>query len=107
MEDWAEIRVQHRRDGLSKRDIVRRLGISRVTVDRALGSPPHWRPAVSTSFTPVESRVRDLLRETPSMPVTVIAERIGWAASQCQAARFVTRPANSTGRDVQYGLARV
>ena len=28
MEDWAEIRALHRRDGLSKREIARRLGIS-------------------------------------------------------------------------------
>ena len=58
MEDWAEIRALHRRDGVSKREIARRLGISRVTVDRALASdrPPRYsRPAVATSFTAVEA----------------------------------------------------
>lgn len=84
MEDWAEIRVPHRRDGLSKREIARRMRISRVTVDRALASdrPPQYsRPVVDTSFTPVEPLVRALLRGTPSMPVMVIAERIGWPGS--------------------------
>lgn len=92
MEDWAEIRVLHRRDGLSKREIARRLGISRVTVDRALASdrPPRYsRPAVETSFTPVEPLVRELLRVTPSMPVTVIAERIGWSGSVTNLRRHV------------------
>jgi len=71
MEDWAEIRALHRRDGLSKREIARRLGISRVTVDRALASdrpPKYSRPAVATGFTPVEPLVRELLRAVPSMP---------------------------------------
>ena len=94
MEDWAEIRALHRRDGLSKREIARRLGISRVTVDRALASdrPPRYsRPAVATSFTPVEPLVRELLRGTPSMPVTVIAERIGWSGSVTNLRRYVRR----------------
>ena len=92
MEDWAEIRVLHRRDGLSKREIARRLRISRVTVDRALASdrPPRYsRPPVETSFTPVEPLVRELLRGTPSMPVTVIAERIGWSGSVTNLRRYV------------------
>ena len=94
LEDWAEIRALHRRDGVSKREIARRLGISRVTVDRALASdrPPRYsRPAVATSFTPVEPLVRELLRVTPSMPVTVIAERIGWSGSVTNLRRHVRR----------------
>ena len=94
MEDWAEIRALHRRDGLSKREIARRLGISRVTVDRALASdrpPKYSRPKVATSFTPVEPVVRELLRATPSMPVTVIAERIGWTGSVTNLRRHVRR----------------
>jgi hypothetical protein len=31
-----------------------------------------------TSFTPFEARVRELLVETPDMPATVLAERVGW-----------------------------
>ena len=49
MKDWSEIRALHRRDGLSKREISRRLGIFWVTVDRAFVSdrpPMYSRPAV-------------------------------------------------------------
>ena len=44
MEDWSEIQVLARREGLSQREIARRLGISRVTVKRALVSegPPGY-----------------------------------------------------------------
>jgi hypothetical protein len=34
-----------------------------------------------TSFSPFEARVRALLAETPEMPATVIAERVGWTGS--------------------------
>ena len=42
MIDWSEIQVLARRDGLSPREIARRLGISRVAVKRALAAvrPP-------------------------------------------------------------------
>ena len=63
MEDWAEIRVLHRRERRDRRAIARRWGISRTTVDRALDcdDPPRYsRPPVETMFTPVESRVREL-----------------------------------------------
>jgi transposase len=82
----------HRRDGLSKREIAKRLGISRVAVDRAWASdrPPRYsRPPVETSFTPVEPLVREPLRGTPLMPVTLIAERIGWSGSVTNLRRHV------------------
>lgn len=53
-------------------------------MERALASdrPPRYvRPAVPTSFTPFEPVVRQLLRDTPDMPATVIAERVGWTGS--------------------------
>lgn len=72
-------------DGVPRRQVARQLGIGRATVDRAVGSdrPPKYerRPAASTAFTPFEARVRALLAETPEMPATVIAERVGWAGS--------------------------
>jgi len=34
-----------------------------------------------TSFTVFEPRVRVLLAETPEMPATVLAERVGWEGS--------------------------
>jgi hypothetical protein len=43
--------------------------------------PKYERPAVSTAFTPFEPSVRQLLNDTPDMPATVIAERVGWTGS--------------------------
>lgn len=81
VEDWAEIRRLHRAEGLSARAVARQLGISRSTVLRALASdrPPQYRRAPKGSAVDaVEPAVRELLKVTPTMPVTVIAERIGW-----------------------------
>ncbi|MFG2859001.1 IS21 family transposase [Streptomyces mirabilis] len=81
VEDWAEIRRMHRMEGLSARAVARQLGISRNTVLRALASdrPPRYRRAAKGSAVDaVEPVVRELLKQTPTMPVTVIAERIGW-----------------------------
>jgi transposase len=36
---------------------------------------------ISTSFTPFEPAVRQLLAATPDMPATVLAERVGWTGS--------------------------
>jgi transposase len=84
LEDWALIR-RLAAEGVPKARIAERLGISRNTVARAVGSsePPKYEraPAVSTSFTPFESRVRALLVEFPEMPATVLAERVGWTGS--------------------------
>jgi len=67
--------------------IARLLGISRNTVRSALASdgPPKCvrRPAESI-VDAVEPRMRELLKAYPSMPATVIAERIGWGrGSRC------------------------
>ena len=71
-------------DGVPQRQVARDLGIGRSTVERALASdrpPKYERPAVPTSFTPFEPAVRQLLMDTPDMPATVIAERVGWTGS--------------------------
>ncbi len=72
-------------EGVPKARIAKRLGISRNTVARAVASttPPKYEraAAASTSFTPVEERVRALLAEHPEMPATVLAERVGWIGS--------------------------
>jgi transposase len=63
------------------RAIARHLGISKNTVKRALASdrpPKYERPAKGSVVDAVEVQIRELLRETPTMPATVIAERIGW-----------------------------
>ena len=71
-------------EGVSKAQIARRLGISRTTVTKAVASdrPPEYRRTpVETSFVMFEPRVRALLRLTPDMPATVLAERVGWKGS--------------------------
>lgn len=83
MEDWALIR-RLAAEGEPKARIAARLGISRTTVIKAVASesPPRYeRKTGSTSFTPFEARVRELLVETPTMPATVLAERVGWEGS--------------------------
>jgi transposase len=81
VEDWAEIRRLHRADRMPIRAIARHLGISKNTVRRALASdrPPKYERAPAGSVVDaVEVQIRELLRETPTIPATVIAERIGW-----------------------------
>lgn len=81
MEDWAEIRRLHRAEQMPIRAIARHLGISKNTVKRALASdrpPKYERPAKGSVVDAVEVQIRELLRETSTMPATVIAERIGW-----------------------------
>lgn len=71
-------------DGVPQRQVARDLGVGRSTVERALASdrpPKYERPAVPTAFTPFEPLVRQLLKGTPDMPATVIAERVGWTGS--------------------------
>lgn len=71
-------------DGVPQRQVARDLGVGRSTVERALASdrpPKYERPVVPTSFTPFEPAVRQLLKTTPDMPATVIAERVGWTGS--------------------------
>lgn len=84
MEDWAEIRRLHRAEGVAIKEIVRRLGVGRNTVRRALASdePPKYRRAAKGSLVdPYVPEIRKLLADTPRMPATVIAERLGWEHS--------------------------
>lgn len=83
MEDWALIR-RLAAEGVPKARIAQRLGISRTTVIKAVNSdsPPRYeRSPGPTSFTVFEPRVRALLEQTPDMPATVLAERVGWTGS--------------------------
>ena len=84
VEDWAEIRRLHRVEGMPIKAIARRLGRSRNAVRRALtaeGPPRYQRPAKGSCVDEVEPAIRDLLRDYPTMPATVIAQRIGWQRS--------------------------
>jgi transposase len=84
VEDWAEIRRLHRGEGMGIKAIARKLGVGRNTVRRALtaeGPPKYVRAAQPSIVDVVEPQVRALLAEWPTMPATVIAERIGWTRS--------------------------
>jgi transposase len=81
VEDWAEIRRLHRAEGMPVKAVARVMGCSKNTVKRALaveGPPRYQRPARGSAVDAVEPRIRELLAAWPTMPATVIAERIGW-----------------------------
>lgn len=84
MEDWAEIRRLYLAERMSIKAIAKRLDLARNTVRNAVRSvePPRYVRAGSRSIVDeAEPRIRDLLKEFPRMPATVIAERIGWDRS--------------------------
>jgi transposase len=84
VEDWAEIRRLRRSEGLPIKVIARVLSVSRNTVRAALASdtpPKYVRPVKGSIVDAVEPRIRELLRAYPTMPATVIAERVGWERS--------------------------
>lgn len=70
-------------EGVPKSRIARRLGISRTTVMAVeVEAPPRLehRPGPRW-FTVFEPAVLALLEQTPDMPATVLAERVGWTGS--------------------------
>jgi transposase len=84
VEDWAEIRRLHRAERMPIKIIARVLGCSKNTVKKAIAAerPPTYRRGQRRSVVdPVEPRIRELLQACPTMPATVIAERIGWPYS--------------------------
>ena len=84
VEDWAEIRRLHRSEDVPIKVIARTMGISKNTVRKALrdqGPPRYERPGRGSLVDAVEPRIRELLQTTPTMPATVVAERIGWEHS--------------------------
>jgi transposase len=84
VEDWAEIRRLHRAEEMPIKVIARVMGCSKNTVKAALASegPPRYVRVGSGSIVDeVEAQIRELLAAWPTMPATVIAERIGWSRS--------------------------
>jgi transposase len=84
VEDWAEIRRLHRAEQMPIKAIARVMGVSRNTVRAAIASdqpPKYSRPRRGSIVDAAEPRIRELLKAYPSMPATVIAERIGWDRS--------------------------
>jgi transposase len=81
VEDWAEIRRLRRAEQMPIKQIARVMGCSKNTVKRALtadGPPRYVRPSRGSVVDAAEPRIRELLAAWPTMPATVIAERIGW-----------------------------
>jgi len=65
-------------------EIARVLSISRNTVRTALvsdGPPQYRRQRTGSMVDAVEPRIRELLKVYPTMPATVIAERVAWPYS--------------------------
>ena len=79
MEDWAEVQRLFHREGLTKRAIARRLGMSRTTVIRLLGlrEPPRYvRPPRGSLVDPYVEEIAALLDEDPEAPATVILDHL-------------------------------
>ena len=77
--DWSLIRRLLVNERLPKAEIARQLGTSRDTVAKAIGAadrPGYSGPSAVTSFVPFEVHIRLLLLATPSMPATVLADRV-------------------------------
>jgi len=81
VEDWAEIRRLYRAEDLPIKTIARTLGVSRNTVRAAVASdgPPRYeRMPAGSAVDGFEDAIRAQLAAVPTMPATVIAERVGW-----------------------------
>lgn len=81
VEEWAKIRELHFAEKMGKKAIARELGISKNTVKKAIAStgPPRYaRPTRPSAVDPFVPEIHKLLKTTPTMAATVVAERIGW-----------------------------
>jgi transposase len=77
VQQWAEIRRMHFVEGLGIREIARRTGRDRKTVQRAVRSsaPPRYRRAPAGSkLDPFGEEVQRLLRADPRLPGTRVRE---------------------------------
>jgi len=76
--EWAEVR-ELCREGVSKKAIARRLGMSRNTVARLVASeqPPRYqREPAGSLLDPFKGAVLEMLRADASVPATVIREHL-------------------------------
>jgi hypothetical protein len=81
VDDWAEIRRLYFSERLGIKTISRQLGVARNTVRTAVrgSDPPNYqRKGTGSLVDAVEPQICELLRDCPTMPATVIAERIDW-----------------------------
>jgi transposase len=84
VEDWAEIRRLYRAERMPIKVMARVVGCSKNTVRKALAAeepPAYRRQRTGSVVDAVEPRIRELLQACPTMPATVIAERIEWRYS--------------------------
>jgi transposase len=88
VERWAELRREHFVRGTSIKELVRRFGVDRNTVRRALRSaePPHYeRPARPSKLDPFKDEIHELLRADPKLPgvrVRELIEPLGFQGSK-------------------------
>jgi transposase len=76
--DWAKVRELHRQ-GISKKAIARRLGMSRNTVARLVASerpPRHERARVGSLLDPFKDEIEGLLADDHRVAATVVLERL-------------------------------
>jgi transposase len=76
--EWAKVRELYR-EGVSKKAIARRLGMSRNTVARLVASeqPPRYeRQRAGSQLDPFKGAVLEMLRTDASVPATVIREHL-------------------------------
>lgn len=81
VDEWAEIRRLYRSERMPIKAIARMLGMSKNTVRRAIrgAAVPRYERAPAGSIVDAhEAAIREQLKLCPTMPATVIAERIGW-----------------------------
>jgi transposase len=81
VDDWAEIRRLRFSEKLGIKAIARRLDVSKNTVRRAVRSdgPPRYERAKRPSLVDAyQERICELLKDCPTMPATVVAERVEW-----------------------------
>ena len=82
VERWAELRREHFVRGVSIKELVRRFGVDRNTVRRALRSeepPVYRRPAAGSKLDPFKDEIHRLLREDPKLPGVRVREPAGAA----------------------------
>jgi transposase len=79
VERWAELRREHFVRGVGIKELVRRYGIDRNTVRRALRSdqPPRYeRPPRPSMLEPFKDEIHELLRRDPKLPGVRVRELI-------------------------------
>lgn len=79
VQKWAEVHRLFHREGLSRRQIAKRCGMSRNTVDRLLGlsEPPRYvRPSKGSMLDPFRGEILSLLDEDAERPATAIRREL-------------------------------